>query len=400
MTEKGTKVSTEPYKGVRDFYPEDMAVQNYIFGVWRTVAGRYGYEEYAASILEPTELYASKTSEEIVNEQTYTFTDRGERSVTLRPEMTPTAARMVAGRRRELPMPLRWFSIPNCFRYERPQRGRLREFWQLNADIFGVSGIEAEIEIISLAHDIMTAFGAEDSDFQIQINSRKLLNTLPPGALPLLDKKSKMSSEDFETEWKKISDAPFALEADTEISTVIDALKKKGITNIVFNPAIVRGFAYYSGIVFEIFDTHNDNNRSIFGGGRYDNLLEMFGDEKVPAVGFGMGDVIMRDFLETHDLLPKIAPAAQVMLCPLSAEFLGTAELLAQELRGGGANVAVYYGDKKIGDQIKNADKKHIPYVICIGDEEQKTSRYTLKRLSDGEEIIGTIEELSKKLHS
>ncbi|MCR4274431.1 MAG: histidine--tRNA ligase [Candidatus Campbellbacteria bacterium] len=398
MTEKSKKVSTEPYKGVRDFYPKDMAVQNYIFDVWRKVLERYGYEEYNASILEPAELYRSKTSEEIVNEQTYTFTDRGGREVTLRPEMTPTVARMVAGCRRELPTPLRWFSIPNCFRYERPQRGRTREFWQLNADIFGVSGIEADTEIISLAHDIMTAFGAKDSDFQIQVNNRKLLDTLPSSAIPLLDKKGKMSAEEFATEWKKISDTPFALEADTETIAVIETLKKRAISNVIFNPSVVRGFAYYSGIVFEIFDTHADNNRSIFGGGRYDNLLEMFGDEKVPAVGFGMGDVIMRDFLDTHGLLPKIAPSATVMLCPISSEYADTTELLAKELRNNGINVAMYYGDKKIGDQIKVADKKHIPYIVCIGEEEQKTSRYTLKELVRGEETTGTVAELSKKL--
>ena len=166
------KLSLEPYKGTRDFYPRDQFIQNYIFGVWRRVAQKYGYVEYGASILEETDLYRDKTGEEIVNEQTYSFTDRGGRDVTIRPEMTPTVARMVAQKRKELTFPLRWFSIPNLFRYERPQRGRLREHWQLNCDIFGVDSIEADVEIISLAYDMMKAFGANDENFKIKINSK------------------------------------------------------------------------------------------------------------------------------------------------------------------------------------------------------------------------------------
>src|SRR3989344_1852321 len=163
------------YKGVRDFYPEDQRVQNYLFSVMRKTVESFGYEEYNASILEPTELYAAKSSEEIIREQTYTFTDRGERSVTLRPEMTPTVARMVAARKRELGFPLRWYSVQNFFRYERPQRGRLREFWQLNADLFGVEGIEADVEVIALASRVMTELGAAEDDFLIKIGSREAL---------------------------------------------------------------------------------------------------------------------------------------------------------------------------------------------------------------------------------
>src|SRR3989344_2165299 len=174
----GKKLSTEPYKGTRDFFPRDQFVQNYIFNVWRRVAQKFGYLEYSASILGETEIYRAKSGEEIVNEQTYSFTDRGGRDVTIRPEMTPTVARMVAQKRKELTFPLRWFSIPNLFRYERPQRGRLREHWQLNADIFGVEGMEADLEIVNLAYDIIKEFGAKDEQFVIKINSRKFLNHL------------------------------------------------------------------------------------------------------------------------------------------------------------------------------------------------------------------------------
>lgn len=251
-----SKLDTAPYKGVRDFYPEDMIIQNYIFDVWRKVSEERGFEEYSASPLEITEIYAEKSGEEIVNEQTFTFTDRGGRSVTLRPEMTPTLARMVAARRKSLKFPLRWYSIPNLFRYEKPQRGRKREHYQLNCDLLGLSGLEADKEIISLAYAIMKEFGASENDFEIRINNANI--------------------EDF----KDIG------------------------SNIVYDPELARGQAYYTGVVFEVFDKNVENPRAVAGGGRYDNLLEIFDVEPIPAIGFGMGDVTIRDFLETHKLGP------------------------------------------------------------------------------------------------
>ena len=208
------KLSTDPYKGVRDFYPEDQFIQNYMFDTWKKVVKSFGYVEYSASILEPAELYKSKGNEEIINEQTFTFKDRGDRDVVLRPEMTPTLARMVAGRRKSLKFPLRWFSIPNVFRYEKPQRGRKREHWQLNCDIVGTidnNPMNADIEIISIAHDILKEFGAKDTDFEIKINDRLLLNEKfgKPELIRLLDHKNKMPAEDFEREWLEISGQEF-----------------------------------------------------------------------------------------------------------------------------------------------------------------------------------------------
>lgn len=312
MNEK-TKLSTEPYKGVRDFYPEDMAIQNYIFGVWKKIAEKFNYQEYTASLLEPAELYRTKTSEEIVNDQMFTFVDRGDREVALRPEMTPSLARMVAAKRKSLKFPIRWFSIPNVFRYEKPQRGRKREHWQLNCDVMGIAGVDAEVEIISLAHSIMKEFGANDGDFEIRVNSRKLLQEIIGGklinqdsfldALRLLDKIEKISKEEFDKEWSLLSNEPFDRnrKASKEIEEIIS---KSKLPNIVYDPVLTRGFDYYTGMVFEVFDTSPENNRSLFGGGRYDNLLEIFGVEPVPTVGFGMGDVTIRDFLETHKLGP------------------------------------------------------------------------------------------------
>jgi histidyl-tRNA synthetase len=261
-----SKLSTDPYKGVQDFYPEDMKVENYIFEVWRKVAMRFGYVEYSASPLEPTELYTEKSGDEIVNQQTFTFIDRGGRSVTLRPEMTPTLARMVAGRRRSLKFPLRWFSIPNLFRYEKPQRGRRREHYQLNCDLMGIADKSADLEIINLAYSTMKEFGASDESFEIRLN-------FPNGNLE-------------------------------ELKAFQEELVAVGIKNTQIDETLARGQSYYTGIVFEFFDTNPDNPRSICGGGRYDNLLELFDVEPVPAVGFGWGDITTKDFLETHGLLP------------------------------------------------------------------------------------------------
>src|ERR1035437_10853571 len=204
-TKKTKKLSTEPYKGVRDFYPADMAVQNFIFDTWKKTAESFGYEEYGASVLAPADMYKAKSGEEIVNEQTYTFTDRGKREVTLRPEMTPTVARMVAAKKRELVFPLRWYSIPNLFRYEQPQRGRVREHWQLNVDLFGLDGIESDVEVISLASQVMKNFGAKDEEFEIRVNYAGLLRFYLEGELKtdksqtiplikLLDKRGKITN--------------------------------------------------------------------------------------------------------------------------------------------------------------------------------------------------------------
>ncbi|MBI2475703.1 MAG: ATP phosphoribosyltransferase regulatory subunit [Candidatus Taylorbacteria bacterium] len=308
-TENG--LATEPYKGVRDFYPEDMAVQNYIYDVWQEVSKRFGYKEYGASILEPAELYRQKSGDELVNDQMYVFSDKGGREVALRPEMTPTLARMVAAKRKSLKFPLRWYSIPNLFRYERPQRGRRREHWQLNCDLLGVAGTEGDIEIIKLAYDVMKAFGAKDENFVIKIGSRKALTKqLVKRGVPyehhkkvsqLIDKKGKMPEEERLAELRKLG-ANFEITESDDTAEIRRLLSQKGVANTAFDAEIVRGFDYYTSMVFEVFDASPENRRSLFGGGRYDNLLDMFGVEPVPAVGFGMGDVTIRDFLTTHNL--------------------------------------------------------------------------------------------------
>ncbi|MFW0837486.1 MAG: histidine--tRNA ligase [Candidatus Komeilibacteria bacterium] len=419
MKNNSQKLSTEPYRGTRDFYPEDMGVQNYIFSTMRKVVEQYGYVEYGASILEETAIYRAKTGSEIVNEQTYSFIDRGNRDVTIRPEMTPTIARMIAHKRKGLSFPLRWYSIPNLFRYERPQRGRLREHWQLNVDLFGIDNVEADAEIISVAYDVMRTFGAKDENFIIRLNSRKLINYLVNDYFglekesgyqltKLIDKKEKIEAKEFILQaekflgdrtnklikfldCKKISEIPKEFSENIgvkELQTLQKLLLEKKIKNYIFDPSLIRGFDYYTGTVFEVFDTNPINNRSLFGGGRYDDLVAIFGAEKVPGVGFGMGDVTIRDYIETYDLLPKYQSTTKLYICRLKEEFDQFTDELVGYLRKQGINVAVDYTNRKIPAQIKTAEKQSIPFIICIGDEEVKTKMFKLKNLAMRNEKI------------
>ena len=414
---KKEKLSTESYKGVRDFYPEDQFLQRYMFEHMERVCELYGYEEYNASIFENADLYRSKTSDEIVNEQTYTFIDRGEREVTLRPEMTPPFARMVAARAREIPMPARWYSIQNFFRYERPQRGRLREFWQLNADIVGVAGVEADAEVISMAHAILRSMGAEERDFEIRVSDRRILDSiynqtdveeaLRSQVTRLLDRREKL--EDFDAQLTQLVGEERAPKLKEQIEYTTSSayleelrimLEQLGVRNMVVDTSITRGFDYYTGMVFEVFDTAPDNRRSMFGGGRYDNLLSLFGGEKIPAVGFAMGDVTARDFLETHNLLPDYAPATELMLCIVEKDATSHAMRLAQDLRREDITVAVNFSGKRIGDQIRQADKMRVPFVIAIGAKERDSGRYTIKNLASGNEITLPADRIAEHLFS
>lgn len=405
-------LSTEAYKGVRDFYPEDMAILRYIFDVWSATAESFGYERYDASILEPSELYKSKgaENEEMVNEQTYTFIDRGDREVTLRPEMTPTVARMIAKKRRELSFPVRWYSIPNLFRYERPQRGRLREHFQLNCDMFGIEDWSADVEIIALAHQMLLNFGADDTLFEIRINDRAWLDSIftaegfsdeqKKAMLLLLDRKEKI--DDFNEQAKKIAGKKFTLPRDisdeSTLAKVIRGLAALGITNVKVSPSTVRGFSYYTGTIFEIFDTSPQNNRSLLGGGRYDDLTSLFGGERIHGVGFGMGDVTMRDFLETHDLLTSNITAPMLMILPTDPENNIAAQQLASAFRAADISTAVDISSKKLGKKISDASDALVSYVLVLGDDEIRTKNYTVKNLLEKDSFSGTLNELLSKL--
>lgn len=415
---KRERLSTEAYKGVRDFYPQDQFVQRYMFEHMERVCELFGYEEYNASVLEPAELYRSKTSDEIVNTQTYTFHDRGDREVTLRPELTPTLARMIAAHQREIPFPARWYSIANCFRYEGTQKGRLREFWQLNADIVGAEGVQADAEVIAMAHAILRSMGAEERDFEIRVSDRRVLDAVYKSVgiakeyaaevTRLLDRRAKV--EDFEKQLagliaheEKAAELIAELERTTSTAYLEElrvTLAHMGVGNLIVDTSIARGFDYYTGMVFEVFDTHEGNKRSLAGGGRYDNLLSIFGGEPVPAVGFALGDVTTRDFLEAHGLLPEYAPATELMICVVEEESTSHAVRLAQDLRREDITVAVNFSGKRIGDQIRQADKMKVPFIIAVGEKERLEGRYTIKNLSTGNEITLPADRISEHLFS
>ncbi len=427
-------LSKQPYKGARDFYPPDKRLQKYMFGVWRDVCESFGYEEYDAPILEPLEIYLAKTGEEIVNEQTYVFEDRGKRKVVIRPEMTPTVSRMVAAQRQELAYPLRWYSIPNLWRYERPQRGRLREHWQLNVDLFGVEGIGAELEMIQMVDAMFKAFGASHDMYEIRLNSRKLVDDALSGYIglskqethdvsKLIDKMHKLERGKFVSaldkaltpksrkagaaekllallDVKNLQKLPAELAQHasvSELEQILNMLSNAGIKNARFDVTLMRGFDYYTDIVFEVFDKHPDNNRSMLGGGRYDGLVGLFGVPAVPTVGFGWGDVTLANFLELHRLTPDLRAETDVYVA-LIGDVAEEAQKLISTLRKAGINVAVDLSGRKLGDQLKAADKKGVTNVLIIGEDELKTGKYKLKDLSTGKERKLDLKAVVKRL--
>lgn len=415
-------LSTQPYKGTRDFYPEDKRKQKYMFSAIRRVAERFGYEEYDAPLLEPIEIYLAKTGQEIVDEQTYEFVDRGNRRVAIRPEMTPSVSRMVAARRQELAYPLRLYNLGIRWRYERPQHGRVREFWQLDADLFGIESIEAEHEIILLADKVLRELGAKRDMYTIRLNSRKLVDSILENYLgldgtqahtvsKLIDKMHKLEKGVFTASVEaalspsqresgtlhrlmevlsaeELDDLPAEIQNSPGIKGLEELLKKLRdslISNVKFDPSLMRGFDYYTDIVFEVFDTHPENNRAMFGGGRYDGLVGAFGVEPLPTVGFAMGDVTLQDFLEAHKLMPKLRTETDVYVVPIG-DISDDVHHVVSDLREMGLNVAIDTTGRKPDKQIKTADKKGITHVLFIGEKEVETEQYVLKNLSTGKE--------------
>ncbi|HRF28508.1 MAG TPA: histidine--tRNA ligase [Candidatus Saccharibacteria bacterium] len=435
-----SSLSTAPYKGTRDYYPDDMRVRNYIFRTWERVCERYGYEEYATPLLEPIEVYAAKTGQEIVNEQTYSFTDRGDRTVAIRPEMTPSISRMVAARRQELAYPARLYNIANYMRYERPQRGREREFWQLNADVFGAEGPMADAEVIQIGVDIMKEFGAKDSMYTIKVNNRKIINAMMHDYLgldavqaelmiKLFDRKNKISNEEFRDQaidifgkeaapagLKKIAELLLAKdiskmpkeiadnESVQEVTELFELLEAKGVKNLVFDITLMRGFDYYTGTVFEFFDTHPENNRAMFGGGRYDGLVGLFGAEPLSAVGMAPGLSTTELFLASHDLMPKFHSTTEVYIVVLGENTLPGATKLASQLREEGVNTELDITGRKLDKQIKTAVKKQIPYMLFVGEEELHKELYSFKDTNTSSEeklsfarIVSKVKDRRKK---
>ncbi len=423
---------TQPYKGSRDFYPEDKRIQNWIFSKVRSVLQGFAYQEYDGPLLESFELYAAKSGEEIVNAQLYSFVDRGDRKVAIRPEMTPTLARMVAGKLQELPKPIRWFSIPNVWRYERPQKGRLREHWQVNADVLGGDSLLADAEILTLAVKIFAAFDGL-AHFKIKINHRGLVNHVfhnelglePERALKLsklVDAKDKLKPELFASAlatdvgldssavaklekffglgiWEL--EKTFPCQASSELLRLYSILKDRGLEGqIEFSPTIMRGLDYYTGLVFEAFDSSPENNRALFGGGRYDNLIGLFGKNQLSGIGFGLGDVTLRNFLETHKLLPSFGAFADVFVCAQDLETLSAASEVAAALRLTGLRVVENLDLDGFSAQLKMAAKQGVPFFVFVGAKEVAAKNYGVKDLRSGQQVEIAAAEMATHIHS
>ncbi len=433
-----TVLGVKPYKGARDFYPKEMALHKWIFATMTAVVEQFGYEQYNGPMLETFEVYAAKSGEELVNEQLYHFIDRGGRKVVIRPEMTPTLARMVAGRIQEIPKPIRWYSTPNLWRYERPQRGRLREHWQLNVDHLGTDSLSAEVEILDIAVSVMRALGADESMFVIYINNRHLMNDFLvyelqltsdqiAGAARIIDKHLKINQQEFDRELQEVglnseqidglnkfltskiddlkncfssgeSESEFESKSKglKQLQDLFARLEERGLTPYCeLNLGVMRGLDYYTGTVFEIFDKHPDNNRALFGGGRYDELISLFQKTSLSGVGFGAGDVTLTHFLETHSLIPDIDPVTEVLVCFADQEVRQYGHDIANSLRKESLKVEVYLPEEdKLKKQLKYANQKNIPYVLVVGTDEMNENVVQLKDMKTSQQKKCTLQEV------
>jgi histidyl-tRNA synthetase len=420
--------------GFRDFYPEQFAERAYIVGAWRRVLRRYAFVEYDGPPLEPLDLYRKKSGDELVG-QLYSFTDKGDREVALRPEMTPTFARMVAARANSLRKPVRWFSVPQLFRYERQQKGRLREHFQLNADIVGEESVAADAELVSLALDTMRELGLTAADVKAKVSDRRLLQALLADAgvtndqlasvYAVIDKRGREPAEvtrekllaavQSEAAAAKIDDvlgvksiseleSRYGAQADIAVHvarmrdymTLVEALGFRDW--IVLDLTIVRGLAYYTGVVFELFDTAGEF-RAICGGGRYDTLLKTLGGVDLPALGFGMGDVVLGELLRARSLIPSVAPTTDYWVAGDDASMLPVVMTVASQLRSRDRSVEYALKPQQLSRQLKAASSAGARIAIIIKRAEYEKGEVTLKDLEAGTEKSLSLAELINSLN-
>lgn len=405
--------------GFRDFHPDDLAARSHLFGAMRRVALRYGFQEYDGPPLESLELYTRKSGDEIVG-QLYNFRDKGDREVALRPEMTPTLARMVAPKAAALKKPIRWFSIPQLFRYERQQRGRLREHFQLNCDLIGEAGPLADAEIIALSIDVMRELGLTEADVRVRISDRRLLTgiltrlsftdaqrTLAFQALDKLGRNeyaareaalraagvdesalARLSGLASLNGWDALDQAfPDLGAAAAPLRASWQALEAMGLGRYLdLDLTIVRGLAYYTGTVFELFDAQR-SLRAICGGGRYDGLLQALGGVDLPALGFGMGDVVLGDLLRERGLLPRAPASADVFVAQVTADDRPHVLAVTHQLRDAGFRVEFPFAEQAVGKQLKLADARGARAVVVIGPDDRARGHVVLKDLAAGSQL-------------
>jgi len=417
---------THGVRGTRDFYPEDMRLRNWLFDNFTDAALLHGFEEYDAPILEHEELYTRKQGEEIT-QQLYNFQDKSDRKLSLRPEMTPSLARMVMARAGGLPMPIKWFSIPQCWRYERTQRGRGREHYQWNVDIWGTTEISADAELISVLVTFFEGVGLTSSDAVIRVSSRKVLEEVL-GSLGIegdifsqtciiVDKIDKLPTDVIEDKLKSLGHDAIAIStiqkilgikdmddlgkalgdnsmAVSELISLFESVDSYGISEWVeFDASIVRGLAYYTGPVFEVHDREG-KFRAICGGGRYDNLLSTLGGKDLPATGFGCGDMVLMELLEEKGLIPELISSVEDIVIPLSPDFRNAAVIVAAALRDTGRAVDLVLEDKKMKWAFKHAERTGADRLVMVMPEEWKLGKVRIKDLDTGEETDVPLEEL------
>lgn len=416
-------LANQPPKGANDWWPPEFAIRQYIFDTWRRVNRQFGYQEYLTPLLETADIYRAKSGEDVGGKELILITDRAGRELAIRPEMTPSVTRMVSRFYKQAAKPLHLFSIANFWRNERPQRGRNREFWQLNSDIFGTTTLNADLEILQLALELMLAFNPPPGSFTLFLNHRHLIDAvleiaqIPTGkrvpVVRLLDKFAKLPQSAFETALAELglppasiqslitfiqTDNPAQLAAAfpaltestgyQETMTLCQQLEELGYGEwMTFHPGTIRGFDYYDGMVFEVFDNHPQNNRSMFGGGRYNGLASLFGAEDIPAVGFAPGDETMRLFLESWALIPaELGRSTAVYLPLLDANLWMQSSRLAQTLRR--ADIAVEQGleAQNLRQALGYANRQQFPFVLLLSSEEIDRQVVGLKEMATGKQ--------------
>jgi len=411
-----------PCRGMRDFYPDQMVIRQWLFEKMRVAARLFGYQEYDGPALEPLALYAAKSGEELVKKQTFILQDRSGQRLALRPELTPTLARMVAQKQGQLNMPLRWSSIGPRWRYERPQKGRTREFYQWDVDLIGVDSSEADAEVIAIAVELLRSVGFSAEQVVVKVNNRRFLEQklnfieVPKSKIQVIfsaiDKKDKMSDKDWKEYLKEIGlnelqiedlrgilkDNDFSGESD-ELTNLFSTLKDLGVADYVeFDPTVVRGLDYYTGTVFEARDRGGEF-RAILGGGRYDNLVEVVGGQKVTGVGFACGDVVIEEVLRKFNLWPNLSPTPTKVLVTVLDDSCYRASLqFASRLRKSQIATELYLAPSKLNKQLKYADKKGITWVVILGPKEIANKAVTLKSLKTGQQETIPQNKAIKKL--
>jgi histidyl-tRNA synthetase len=407
----------QPLPGFRDFLPNDCARRNYIFAKWREVARRYGFVEWDGPILEPTDLYTKKSGPEIVG-QLFNFTDKGEREVAMRPELTPTLARVVAAHDREFKKPLKWFSIPQCFRYEKQQRGRLREHFQFNADIIGEASLDADVEAVALCVDLLRGFGFTSGDVVVRVSDRQFwidflrTQNIPEEkwqeTLQIIDKSEREAREKTATRLGSLAEPVFKIldgkGSSEKLDLLLDSLRARGLADFIrIDLGIVRGLAYYSGVVFEAFD-RGGKLRALAGGGRYDNLIGQLSDGAVslPAIGFAMGDVVLGELIDEipaakNQMESVTAAQRELDIYVVVAKEERRADALAQvqALRDAGYRLDYPLGPAKVGKQFQTAEQLGARVAILFGDEWPEVK---VKDLRTGEQSLVAHPEVAAKL--